>query len=78
MGIAAQQKGQVEIDRTCPGAQCSRRIRSRAGFSQADDAFAFLPLAAFLEQFNALEALENVALHGDAFADCRLLCWDMT
>jgi hypothetical protein len=37
------------------------------GFFQTDNAIAFLPQAAFLEQFNALEALENIAFYGDAF-----------
>ena len=32
------------------------------GFAEAGDAVAVLPLAAFLEQFDALEALENIAL----------------
>lgn len=34
----------------------------RLGFSQADDAIAVFPLAAFAEQFNALEALEDGAV----------------
>ena len=32
------------------------------GFAEAGDAVAFLPLSAFLEQFDAFEAFENVAL----------------
>ena len=32
------------------------------GFAEAGDAVAVLPLAAFLEKFGALEALENIAL----------------
>ena len=37
-------------------------LRFRLGFPQTGDAVAFLPLTAFLEQFNAFEAFQNVAL----------------
>jgi hypothetical protein len=37
-------------------------LHVRLGFTEAGDAVAFLPLAAFLENFDALEALENIAL----------------
>ena len=42
-------------------------IRSdiRLGFRQADDFARFLPLTAFLEQFDALEPFQNVALGGN-------------
>jgi hypothetical protein len=33
----------------------------RLGFAQTGDAVAFLPLAAFFKEANALEALENIA-----------------
>lgn len=41
------------------------RLRLRSGFTKANDFFAGLVLAAFLKQFDAFEALENVALSGD-------------
>jgi hypothetical protein len=39
------------------------RIQSgfRLGFAQAHHAIAFLPLAAFLEQFDALKAFKNIS-----------------
>jgi hypothetical protein len=37
----------------------------RFGFGEADNFTAFLPLTAFLEQFDPLETLQNVALRGD-------------
>jgi len=37
-------------------------LNVRLGLAQAGDAVAVLPLAAFLEEFGALEALENIAL----------------
>jgi hypothetical protein len=45
----------------------ANRSNLRLGFPETDDALALLPLAAFLEQLDALEALEHIAFHGDAF-----------
>jgi hypothetical protein len=36
-------------------------LRFSLGFTKAGDAVAFFPLAAFLEQFDAFEAFQNVA-----------------
>jgi hypothetical protein len=40
----------------------NQRLRFGFGFAKAGDAIAFLPLAAFLEQFDAFEAFQSVAL----------------
>lgn len=40
-------------------------LRLGSGFTKANDLFAGLVLTAFLKQFDAFEALENVALSGD-------------
>ena len=37
-------------------------LHVRFRFAEAGDAVAFLPLAAFLEEFGALKALEDIAL----------------
>lgn len=40
-------------------------LRVRLGFAQADDFVALFELPAFFEQFDALEALQNIAFRGD-------------
>jgi hypothetical protein len=50
------------IEEHPPGAFFSTfRLGFRLGLAQASDAVAGLPLAAFLEQGNALEALEDIS-----------------
>jgi hypothetical protein len=60
----------------CPGTKKARRnilggpdsgigsetLFLRLGFAEADDALAFLPLTALLEQLDALEAFEDIPL----------------
>ena len=40
-------------------------LRVRLGFGEADDLAAVFPLAAFLEQLDTLETLQDVALSND-------------
>jgi hypothetical protein len=43
------------------------------GLPQPDNALALFPLATLPEQLDALEALENIALHGDAFGGLQAI-----
>src|ERR1017187_2695116 len=67
MGAARNKKGRPKSFEPARESDAAGGSDFRLGFLQADDALALLPLAALLEQFNALETLEHIALHGDAF-----------
>jgi hypothetical protein len=62
-----KQKGQVDM-RTCPGGTLAGRSDVRLGLAEPHYAVAGLPLAALLEQIDALEALEDVAFDDEAAA----------
>ena len=65
MPAAARKRFKRTLKRQSESLQRFSALRVRLCFGKTDNLAAFFPLTAFLEQFHALETLQNVAFRGD-------------